>query len=521
MPFNPTPNPCHTPPFCDLHPDLQRGIERLGFTTPTPIQISSVGPAAAGRDILACAETGSGKTAAFLLPIMHRLLTARDHDKAHNISFRATTRALILTPTRELAAQINEHLAELARFTTIRGAAIFGGVGMGPQEAAFRRGVDILIATPGRLLDHFTYSYGVLPDLQYLVLDEADRMLDMGFLPDIRRVMRHLPTTPRQTMLFSATLPEPIVTLSRDMLRNPCAINIERPPVVAHGIEHAAFPVPENLKQQLLLAILRQYEIKNAIVFTRTKHRANRLSQFLAKHQVPCDCIHGNRSQLQRTKALADFKAGSSKILVATDIAARGIDIEALSHVINFDVPHLAEDYIHRSGRTARASLTGLAFTLVSPAETADFRQIERHIKIRIKQTTLAEFDYQARSEEALEIPLAQRIAAIRAKKAEDRARAAAKARAKQERTGATGTPGPAPTPARHPSHPKTRPTPAANQPRPDTHHNRPTRTAPPPRPAQPPSRVLPAVRFVQTGDAPAAPRRHPDSRGPGRRSPR
>jgi len=413
--------------FSSLHVDLQRAIARMGFTTPTPIQTSSIPPALAGRDILACAQTGSGKTAAFLLPIMHRILKAEETAKTAGEKPHPVTRALILSPTRELAAQICHHLVELAHFTTLRGIAVFGGVGMTPQENAFRHGVDILVATPGRLLDHFSHPYGRLPNLEYLVLDEADRMLDMGFLPDIRRVLRHLPATPRQTLFFSATLPEPIVGLSRDMLRNPVAINIERPPTVAHGVEHKAFPVASSLKQNLLLGILQKHDIKNAIVFTRTKHRANRLSQFLARNNVASDCIHGNRSQLQRTKALHDFKTGATKILVATDIAARGIDIEALSHVINFDVPMLVDDYIHRVGRTARVNLTGQAFTLVSADESDEFRKIERHISTKIERVTLEGFDYQAKPQEALEIPIAQRIAAIRARNAENRARAARK----------------------------------------------------------------------------------------------
>ena len=410
-------------PFSLLAHDLQRGVAELGFTTPTPIQVNSIPPAISGQDILACAQTGSGKTAAFLLPIMHRILDVVQREKASGRPVQGKTRALVLSPTRELAAQICEHLVELARFTTLRGAAVFGGVGMSPQIFAFQSGVDILIATPGRLLDHFSQPYARLANLEYLVLDEADRMLDMGFLPDIRRVLSHLPKRPRQTMFFSATLPEPIVVLAHDMLTNPAAINIERPPMVAHGIEHLAFQVPEALKQNLLLEILRQHPVRSAIVFTRTKHRANRLAQFLDYHKVSCDCIHGNRSQSQRTKALQDFRTGETQILVATDIAARGIDVEALSHVINFDVPNLVDDYIHRAGRTARANLTGHAFTLVAPQESYDFMRIEKHISTRIKRVIVEGFNYSGKPTEALEVPLAQRIAAIRAKRSQDRAR--------------------------------------------------------------------------------------------------
>ena len=412
-----------------LHPDLLKGVEKLGFSTPTPIQVSSIPAALQGRDVLACAMTGSGKTAAFLLPIMHRILESWKAGVRPGV-----TRALILTPTRELAAQIREHLAELGRFTTIRGAAVFGGVGMNPQVSAFRTGVEVLVACPGRLLDHFSYPYGKLPNLDFLVIDEADRMLDMGFLPDIRRVLRHLPNKPRQTLFFSATMPEPIVILSRELLKNPIALNVERESAPADGVKQTAFPVPEDLKSALLLAILRHENVKNAIVFTRTKHRADRLSKFLTRNSIDCVALHSNRSQTQRTAAMADFKAGKIRILVATDIAARGIDVEALSHVFNFDVPHVADDYVHRVGRTARANRVGNAYTFVSPCEESDFRQIDRRSPERIKRVKLEGFDYNRTQEETLEIPLAQRIATIRAKKAEDRARSAAKAAARNSR---------------------------------------------------------------------------------------
>ncbi len=434
-----------------LHPELLKSVERMGFEIPTPIQSSSIPPALHGRDLLACAMTGSGKTAAFLLPIMHRIMGTRREESRQGRN-RHVTRALVLSPTRELAAQIRDHALELAPGTSIQAAAVFGGVGMEPQIAAFRHGVDIIIATPGRLLDHFQNAYAALSDLEYLVLDEADRMLDMGFLPDVRKVLAHLPSRPRQTLFFSATMPQPIVELSRDMLKNPVAINIERVSAPATGISQTAFPVPESLKTKLLIEILKREGIRNAIAFTRTKHRANRLSQMLTKNGIQCACIHGNRSQLQRTAALGDFKAGKFQVLVATDIAARGIDIEALSHVINFDVPHLADDYIHRVGRTARASLQGEAFTFVSPDEEPDFREIERRVGRKVPRRMIEGFDYRGRAEEALEIPIAQRIAAIRAKRAEDRARAAAKvasraARQEAEAARKTTTPVRAPRP--------------------------------------------------------------------------
>jgi ATP-dependent RNA helicase RhlE len=398
----------------DLHPDLLRAVDALGFTAPTPIQKDAIPPARQGRDVLACAMTGSGKTAAFLLPILHKLIGQP----------RGVTRVLVLAPTRELAAQIDEHRQQLARFVHIPGAAVFGGVAMDPQEKAFRRGVDILVATPGRLLDHFQYPYAKLAGIEVLVLDEADRMLDMGFLPDIRRILRALPTSRRQTLLFSATLPPAITTLARELLHDPAMINVERPSAPAVGVTHAAYPVASELKLPLLLELLRQPQVRSALVFTRTKHRANRLADGLVKRGVAAERIHGNRTQAQRTKALEMFKAGKTRILIATDIAARGIDVTGISHVVNFDVPHVSDDYIHRVGRTARAEAVGDAVTFVCPEEEADFRAIERAVGRRIPRVTVPHFDYTARTTERLEVPLAQRIAEIRARKADERGRA-------------------------------------------------------------------------------------------------
>ena len=395
-----------------LHTDLLKGIRELGFTRPTPIQTEAMPPALAGRDLLACAQTGSGKTAAFLLPILSRLI-----DKP-----RRTTRALILTPTRELAAQIAEDLNALAVHTPLSGAAVYGGVGMGPQEHAFRSGVDVIIATPGRLLDHFRAPYARLTGLEYLVLDEADRMLDMGFLPDIRRVLRHLPPR-RQTLFFSATMPAPIAALASEMLKNPVTISLQRQAAPAVGITQAVYPVPQELKPKLFLELLERNLVREALVFTRTKHRANRLAEYLVSHRVNAARIHGNRSQAQRSEALAGFKNGKYRVLVATDIAARGIDVEALSHVVNFDVPAVPDDYIHRVGRTGRAELTGDAFTFVAPGEETDLRAIERAVKRTLPRVTLPDFDYKARPQAKLEIPLAERIAEIRRRKGEERAR--------------------------------------------------------------------------------------------------
>ena len=412
--------------------DLLRGIKELGFLHPTPIQADAIPPALAGRDVLACAATGSGKTAAFVLPIVQRLIGKP----------RGTTRALVVTPTRELAAQIVEQIESLTVHTPVMAAPVFGGVGMGPQEHAFRSGVDVIVATPGRLLDHLKQPYANLDRVEYLVLDEADRMLDMGFLPDIKRILRYVPAK-RQTLFFSATMPAPIVSLTREMLRDPVTINLDRQATPAVGITQAVYPVAQELKSALLLALLQRNEMHDALVFTRTKHRANRLAEYLVKHGISAERIHGNRSQAQRTAALAGFKSGRHRVLVATDIAARGIDVEELGHVVNFDVPPMPEDYIHRVGRTARAEATGDAFTFVSPDEEPELRAIERAISRRLPRVTLPDFDYTARVQGQLEIPLKERIAAIRQRKSEERARAAAKAaRRAANPSGGNGTRG-------------------------------------------------------------------------------
>ena len=377
-----------------LDPRLLRGVADLGFTEPTPIQRDGLPAALAGRDLLATAMTGSGKTAAFALPILQRLLGKQP----------GTTRALVLAPTRELAAQIVVHFNELARHTPLKAAAVFGGVGMEPQERALRRGVDVVVACPGRLLDHMQHPYARLAGLEVLVLDEADRMLDMGFLPDIRRVLKQLPPL-AQTLLFSATIPAPIVALSRQLLRDPVTLNVERPAAPATGVRQEIYPVRQDLKSALLVELLARGEMATALVFTRTKHRANRLADYLGRHGVACERIHGNRSQAQRTQALEGFKNGRHRVLVATDVAARGIDIEALSHVVNFDVPNLPEDYIHRVGRTARAGATGEALTFVSPQEQGELRAIERTVGRSLPRRTLAGFDYQGRATEPLGDP--------------------------------------------------------------------------------------------------------------------
>jgi ATP-dependent RNA helicase RhlE len=409
----------------NFHPAISRGIQDLGFTEPTPIQRDAIPPALAGRDVLACAMTGSGKTAAFVLPILQQMAGTPG----------GRTRALIITPTRELASQIHEHIEALARHTPVKSATVFGGVKPGKQEKALRAGVDIVVATPGRLLDLMQNSWARFEHLEFLVLDEADRMLDMGFLPDVRRILAQLPKK-RQTMLFSATLPRPIVTLSKDLLRDPVRIDVERRPAPATGINQAILPVPELLKADLLKAMLKRGEVENALVFTRTKHRANRLFQKLERAGIACDRIHGNRSQPQREAALTGFKHGRIKVLVATDIAARGIDVAALPHVINFDVPVVPEDYIHRVGRTARAGMVGDALTFASPAEKPLVTAIERAVGRSIARRTIDGFDYHAKPEGRLEIPLGERIAAHRARRTEERARGRATARRKNRPSG-------------------------------------------------------------------------------------
>jgi len=357
----------------DLHPDLLRGIGALGFETPTPVQARAIPPALAGRDLLASASTGSGKTAAFLLPILQQLIGKP----------RGSTRALVVTPTRELAAQITAELTSLARFTPIRAATIYGGVGMAPQEKALRRGVDVIVATPGRLLDHLSRPYGNLDAVEFVVLDEADRMLDMGFLPDIKRILGRVPTR-RQTLLFSATIPSEIADLARRMQNDPVRVDLAPVSAPASGITQTVYTVSQGDKTGLLVSLLETGKVQDALVFTRTRRRADRLAKQLVKQGLGAERIHGGRSQAQRTKALAAFRSGRLRVLVATDVAARGIDLVALGHVINYDVPGAPDDYVHRVGRTARAERTGDAFTFVSPDELSTLHDIERMLGNKI-----------------------------------------------------------------------------------------------------------------------------------------
>ncbi len=347
----------------------------LTFTEPTPIQSQAIPPALEGRDILASAQTGSGKSAAFGLPIISALI-----DRP-----RGKTQALILAPTRELAEQITVHLSALARHTTVRVAAIYGGVGFPRQLTALKRGTEIIVATPGRLIDHMRSGNVRFGDVSMVVLDEADRMLDMGFLPPVRRILETLPKQ-RQTMFFSATLPPAISALVRDMLHDPARIEIGVKNAQVATLTQRLYAVAQEQKADLLLELLKDNNIFSAITFTRTKSRANRLAALLAKNNVPTDLIHGDRSQAQRTRALDSLKRNKIRVLVATDIAARGIDIAELDYVVNYDVPLISEDYVHRVGRTARANASGCAVTFVSSEEEPLIHKIEYTIGHKLER---------------------------------------------------------------------------------------------------------------------------------------
>ena len=365
---------------------LLPAIARAGYTTPTPIQEAAIPLALAGHDLIGTAPTGTGKTAAFVLPILHNLLTGP----------RRQARALIVTPTRELAEQIHQVVRELGAGTKVRSVSIYGGVGARPQIEALRNGAEILVACPGRLLDHIEHRHAKLAGIESLVLDEADRMLDMGFLPDVKRILQHVPAR-RQTSLFSATFPPEIEQLISQTLSQPkrIAIGLSRP---VHTVEHAFFPVGKHLKARLLLAMLAQVDTESVLVFTRTKHRARRLAEQIARKGHKVTSLHSDRTQGQRQSALHGFKSGKYQIMVATDIAARGLDVENISHVINYDMPDTADAYIHRIGRTGRAMRTGDAFTLVTPEDRAMVQRLEKIMGQSVPQEILADFDYDAPS---------------------------------------------------------------------------------------------------------------------------
>ncbi len=366
---------------------ITRGVRAAGYSIPTPVQAGAIPLILPGHDLVAAAQTGSGKTAAFLLPILARLL------EGHR-----ALRALILVPTRELASQVEENAHQYAKYADLSVGSVYGGVPIAPQERMLRyEGVDLLVATPGRLLDlHGRHSVS-LDEIEVLVLDEADRMVDMGFAPDLQRILRLLPTR-RQTLMFSATMPPELNKVAKEALRNPQRLDLAPPSRPADSIDQAFYPVPRHLKVDLLHEILDHSDDRTAIVFTRTKHGADRLYRQLKTRGHRVGVIHGDRSQGQRERALGDFKRGRVEVLVATDIASRGIDVDDITHVINYDVPRTPEDYVHRIGRTGRMNATGDAITLVSPEEDKEARAIEKFLGRRIPQETVKGFDYHGRA---------------------------------------------------------------------------------------------------------------------------
>lgn len=366
----------------DFHPRIADGIRRLGYETATPIQEKAIAPVLAGRDIMGLAETGTGKTAAFVLPISERLLKA-SHGKV---------RCLVLAPTRELAQQTHEVLKVVGKDTGLRSLTLYGGVGYDPQIRGLHKGVDFLVACPGRLLDHVGRGTADLSSVQVVVLDEADRMLDMGFLPDIRRILSLLPRE-RQTLLFTATMPAEIERLARDFMRKPEIIRVGRQAPVK-GVSHALYPVVQQLKADLLIELLKRIETGPVLVFTRTKHAATRLSERLGRKGFNAACLQGDMSQNKRQAAMDGFRNGTIHILVATDIAARGIDVPDISHVVNFDMPDTADAYIHRVGRTARASRTGNAINLATRDDVEVVTQVEMLLNERLECVKLDGFDY-------------------------------------------------------------------------------------------------------------------------------
>ncbi|MFZ3208629.1 MAG: DEAD/DEAH box helicase [Geobacteraceae bacterium] len=362
--------------------DVAVGVTTAGYITPTPIQAQAIPPIMAGSDVMGLAQTGTGKTAAFVLPILHRLMVGE----------RGRVRALIIAPTRELAEQIHAAILTLGQQTRIRSITVYGGVNINPQMLKLKNGVEIVVACPGRLLDHISQGTIDLSRLEVLVLDEADQMFDMGFLPDIRRILKHIPQK-RQTLLFSATMPADIRKLAHDILHDPVTVQVgsTAPPIT---VTHALYPVEQHLKTALVLELLQHTDTESVLIFTRTKHRAKRLGEQLEKGGHRAASLQGNLSQNRRQAALDGFRDGTFQILVATDIAARGIDVSQISHVINYDIPSTAEAYIHRIGRTGRAARSGDAFTLVTGDDAVMVRTIERTLNSPLERRTVAGFDY-------------------------------------------------------------------------------------------------------------------------------
>lgn len=359
---------------------LLRAVRSEGYTTPSPIQVQAIPFVLEGRDLIGCAQTGTGKTAAFALPILQRLAEVPNRRNG-------AIRVLVLSPTRELAAQIGESFATYGRYLKMRHVVIYGGVGQNPQVQSLRRGADILVATPGRLLDLMNQGYVELHNIETLVLDEADRMLDMGFIHDVRRVIAQLPSK-RQTLLFSATMPQAIQELADQILSNPARVSVVPQATTVETIDQSVFFVDKKNKRALLEHLLSDAAIRRVLVFTRTKHGANKLAEQLTRSRFHAEAIHGNKSQSAREKALANFKAGRIRVLVATDLAARGIDVDDVTHVINFDLPNEPESYVHRIGRTARAGASGVAYSFCDVEERKFLRDIERVIRLRVKAVT-------------------------------------------------------------------------------------------------------------------------------------
>jgi len=366
-----------------LSHNIVRGVRAVGYTEPTPIQTQAIPLILAGKDVIGTAQTGTGKTAAFVLPILDRLKE------------KTGLRCLIVTPTRELVAQIETNIRDYARFTQTRCAVIYGGVAMGPQIAALRSHPQVVVATPGRLLDHLNRRNVSFSQLEILVLDEADRMLDMGFLPDIKRILSVLPTK-RQTLLFSATIPPQIEALARQTLVNPVLASVGQRSSPAAGVAQFLYPVPRHLKMSLLLKILKITPFTSVLIFTRTKYGADKVARVLHRNGHEATRLHGDRSQSERSHSLHGFRTGRYQILVATDLAARGLDVEKVSHVINYDMPATPDDYVHRIGRTARAQAVGDAFTLVASEDNAAVRAIERLLKKALPRVVVPDFDYSA-----------------------------------------------------------------------------------------------------------------------------
>jgi ATP-dependent RNA helicase RhlE len=378
--------------FADLNlrAELLQAVQEAGYTSPTPIQRQAIPLALEGRDLIGLAQTGTGKTAGFTLPIIERLLEegyGQSQSSAHRV------RVLVLTPTRELCVQVEESFRKYGKHTTLRVAPIYGGVGVEPQSKQLRKGVDVIVATPGRLLDHMERQNVVFDDLEVLVLDEADRMLDMGFAPQLNRIVAEVPRF-RQTLLFSATMPPEVEALARKYLRKPIVVQVGRRSSAASTVTHAVYPVPRDKKTDLLAQLLQEKGMDSVLIFSRTKHGADKVVRHLSSKGISSTAMHADKSQGERTRALEDFKNGKVRVLVATDIAQRGLDVSGISHVINYDVPQQAEDYVHRIGRTGRAAATGDAFTFMAPDEIAMVRAIERVIGEPIPRISVPGFDF-------------------------------------------------------------------------------------------------------------------------------